>query len=58
VRSLQTALKGAGFYNGPVDGRLGSGTVEGVRRYQQSQGLAQGGVTLETMERLGVQTIR
>lgn len=58
VRELQQALKSAGFYTGPLDGRIGSGTVEGVRRYQQSQGLAQGGITLETLERLGVRAGR
>lgn len=54
VRALQQALKSAGFYQGPLDGRIGSGTAEGVRRYQASQGMAQGGITLETLERLGV----
>jgi hypothetical protein len=54
VRALQQALKSAGFYSGPLDGRIGSGTAEGVRRYQASQGMAQRGITLETLERLGV----
>jgi hypothetical protein len=54
VRSLQQALKSAGFYDGPLDGHIGNGTADGVRRYQASQGIAQGGITLETLERLGV----
>ncbi|MDB5972697.1 MAG: putative peptidoglycan binding protein [Hydrocarboniphaga sp.] len=54
VRALQQALKSAGYYSGPLDGRIGSGTADGVRRYQASQGMAQGGITLETLERLGV----
>lgn len=56
VRALQQALKSAGYYSGPLDGRIGAGTAEGVRRYQASQGLAQGGITLETLEHLGVQS--
>lgn len=54
VRALQNALKSAGFYSGPIDGRIGSGTVDGVRRYQAANGLAQGGITLETLQGLGV----
>jgi membrane-bound lytic murein transglycosylase B len=37
---VQRLLKKAGHYSGNVDGRLGSGTREAVRRFQQSVGLA------------------
>ena len=39
LRALQTALAGAGFYDGPTDGRAGPKLREAVRRYQISVGL-------------------
>ncbi|HEX4872723.1 MAG TPA: peptidoglycan-binding domain-containing protein [Nevskiaceae bacterium] len=54
VLELQQALARAGYDPGKIDGRLGAQTLEAVKSYQGAQGLAQGGVTLETLERLGV----
>lgn len=54
VMGLQRALQGAGHYRGPIDGRIGSGTLDAVRRYQQAQGLPEGGITLDVLDRLGV----
>lgn len=54
VSKIQRALKNAGFDPGPVDGAMGSGTLRAVESFQKSKGLAQGGITMETLEALGV----
>lgn len=53
VQTLQAALNARGFDAGTPDGRLGPATRAGLRRYQQSEGLAADGyATLELLERL------
>jgi hypothetical protein len=37
--SVQTKLAEQGYYHGQVDGVIGSGTMEGVRRFQSDHGL-------------------
>ena len=54
VRSLQSALKREGLYQGPIDGIIGSATAAAVRTYQQRNGLATGGITMATLEKLNV----
>ncbi len=54
IRQLQLALKEKGYNPGSVDGVLGGGTMEAVRRYQRSKGIAQGQLTIEVMRELGV----
>ncbi|MGB5716573.1 MAG: peptidoglycan-binding domain-containing protein [Gammaproteobacteria bacterium] len=54
IRRIQTALKKAGHYPGPIDGVIGQGTMAAVKSYQVSKGLATGGITLRTIESLGV----
>jgi murein L,D-transpeptidase YcbB/YkuD len=44
VKSVQRALKGAGFYSGAIDGRAGTKTKEAVRAFQKSRGLKTDGV--------------
>lgn len=41
---LQTALKNAGYYDGGVDGKVGSGTIDAIRRFQADNGLDADGV--------------
>ena len=41
---LQTALKNAGYYNGGVDGKVGPGTTDAIRRFQADNGLKADGV--------------
>lgn len=41
---LQKALKNAGYYNGTVDGKVGSGTIDAIRRFQTDNGLDPDGV--------------
>lgn len=54
VRRIQAALDNAGFNPGPVDGVIGRGTMSAVKQYQQSKGLATGGLTIQTLESLKV----
>lgn len=42
-RQIQVALKTAGFYQGPVDGKIGPQTREAVRAFQRSRGLTPDG---------------
>ena len=53
VRRIQGALQRAGFDPGLVDGDLGPATLEAVRQFQEMKGLAQGGLTMETIDALG-----
>ncbi len=41
---VQTALKNAGFYNGPVDGRIGKKTKAAISAFQKAHGLKADGV--------------
>ena len=54
ISKLQNALKEKGYNPGSVDGVLGAGTMEAVRRYQRAKGIAQGQLTIEVMKELGV----
>ena len=44
VKTLQTALKDQGFYNGKIDGIYGRKTVNAVKAYQRKNGLKADGV--------------
>lgn len=41
---IQTALKAAGVYTGPVDGKIGQGTRAAIIEFQKSHGLKADGV--------------
>jgi len=41
---IQRALKAAGVYTGPVDGKIGAGTKEAIVEFQKSHGLKADGV--------------
>lgn len=51
---LQTILRNQGYNPGPIDGRLGRRTMDAVRDYQRVNGLAVGGLTIETLTALGI----
>lgn len=55
VRALQSALEEEGFDPGPIDGIFGSGTRSALNAFQSANGLAEGGVSDETLEALGVE---
>ena len=54
ITNVQRALNDAGFNAGPVDGVLGQATSKAIGAYQQANGLSSGQLTLETLEKLGV----
>jgi peptidoglycan hydrolase-like protein with peptidoglycan-binding domain len=41
---IQTALKKAGFYKGPVDGQIGSQTKEAIKKFQAANKINPDGV--------------
>lgn len=50
---IQRALKAAGYFDGAIDGEIGSGSREAIRRFQQDNGLhADGVVGKKTWEKL------
>ena len=55
VLGVQTKLQHLGYYNGVVDGQMGSQTAAGIRRFQIAQGLkVTGELNSQTLRRLGV----
>jgi peptidoglycan hydrolase-like protein with peptidoglycan-binding domain len=44
TREIQQALKNAGFYQGTVDGKIGSQTREAIKEFQRVHGLKDDGV--------------
>jgi len=48
-KDIQLALKNAGFYNGPIDGKIGRDTKRAIRELQKSNGLkANGKISTKT----------
>lgn len=43
-KNIQVALKNAGFYNGPIDGKIGKGTKKAIVDFQKANGLVADGV--------------
>ena len=54
IQRVQTALKNAGFYHGPIDGVWGSASRSATRAYQKAKGLPVAGLSVATMEALGL----
>jgi len=54
IRSVQRALKQQGFYNGPIDGVWGAESRTATRAYQKAKGLPVAGLSVGTMESLGL----
>jgi len=54
IAQVQKALVREGFQPGPVDGIMGRGTTSAISQYQKANQLADGGLTIETLEKLGV----
>ena len=44
LRQIQTALKSAGFYKGPIDGKTGSQTKEAIKAFQKANNLKPDGI--------------
>lgn len=43
-RQIQRALKNAGFYQGPIDGKIGPKTKEAIVKFQKAKGLKADGI--------------
>jgi len=43
-KQIQRALKSAGFYQGPIDGKIGSKTKEAIMKFQKAKGLKADGI--------------
>ncbi|HHJ15703.1 MAG TPA: peptidoglycan-binding protein [Gammaproteobacteria bacterium] len=54
VTRVQKALETAGYNPGSVDGVIGGATMRAVDKYQTDKGLPRGGLTLRTLESLGI----
>jgi hypothetical protein len=54
VRQVQTALKNAGYYTGPIDGIIGRLTTDAIKKYQKAKNLPIGGLTYQVIESLGL----
>ena len=54
IQRVQSALKAAGYYNGPIDGVWGSASKAGTRAYQKAKGIPVAGLSVATMESLGL----
>jgi len=51
---IQTALKNAGFYDGPIDGKIGPNTIKAITDFQAANGLeADGIIGAKTKSMLG-----
>ncbi len=44
VQEVQTSLKNAGFYTGPMDGKIGEKTKTAIKAFQEANGLTADGV--------------
>lgn len=55
VAQVQGALKKAGHQVGSVDGVIGGATLRAVDDYQRKKGLPRGGLTIRTLESLGIE---
>lgn len=54
IAALQKALNDKGYYFGAMDGNLGAETLNALHLYQSAHGLSDYGMTVETLEKLGV----
>jgi len=54
IQRVQTALKHAGYYHGPIDGIWGSASRSATRSYQKAKGLPVAGLSVATMRSLGL----
>lgn len=56
ISGIQSALMKRGFNPGPIDGKIGSGTLRAVDAYQQKNSMERGGLTIDTIKSLGVKS--
>jgi len=54
IANIQRALKKSGHNPGSIDGVIGRATMVAVDAFQRANGLPRGGLTLRTLEKLGI----
>lgn len=54
ITDIQRALLNAGYNPGPLDGVLGTDTMDAVAKFQNAQGMVTGQLTMETVQALNV----
>lgn len=54
IKAVQSALNKVGYKAGTADGVLGAMTLRALEKYQKKHMLATGGITIETLESLGI----
>ncbi|MCK4442695.1 MAG: peptidoglycan-binding protein, partial [Sulfurovaceae bacterium] len=54
ITQVQQALKSAGYYRGSIDGIWGAESKSAVRAYQRAKGLPVAGLSVATMQSLGI----
>ncbi len=54
IMEIQRALAANGYDPGPIDGHIGKGTVSAMQKFQADKGLAQGQMSVEAVQKLGV----
>ena len=55
IRNIQRSLRKEGYDPGPIDGKWGKKTQRAIYAFQRKKGLPTGGLTLATLESLGVE---
>ena len=56
---VQVSLVALGYYSGPVNGVMGSGTKDAIKRFQKDKGLTvTGTMSTETLNMLGVAAVQ
>lgn len=54
IKRLQSALSDSGYDIGVISGELSQPTVQAIENYQRAHGMATGGLTIELLNKLGV----
>ncbi len=54
IQDVQRSLASAGYTPGPIDGVLGRQTMVAIERFQRARGLPTGGLTMDTLNKLGI----
>jgi len=54
-KDIQLALKNAGFYNGPIDGKIGKNSKKAIREFQKVNGLKADGIIGKNTKSLLIQ---
>jgi len=54
ITQIQQGLEKAGYNPGPADGVLGGATLSAIDAYQRKNNLPTGGLTIQTIEKLGI----